>query len=126
MTSLSEWVETQYAHCAHAMLRSVSAVDLVKHRPGFGQSIRAHKGSIIASPVLGSYDPDPDYFFHWLRDSAVVMDALRVLYEDGHVGEIALTHFEDFVAFSLQLRQLDGQTLVRDRSWRGRVAADFE
>ncbi len=124
--ALNEWVETQYAHCAHAMLRSVSAVDLVKHRPGFGQSIRAHKGSIIASPVLGSYDPDPDYFFHWLRDSAVVMDALRLLYEDGHIGDSALTHFEDFVAFSLKLRQLDGQTLARDRSWRGRVAADFE
>jgi len=126
MTSLGEWVESQYAHCAHAMLRSVSAIDLIKHRPGFGQSIRAHKGSIIASPVLGSYDPDPDYFFHWLRDSAVVMDALRLLYEDGSVTDSALTQFEEFVTFSLQLRQLDGRALVRDRRWRSRVTADFE
>jgi glucoamylase len=125
MTSLSEWVEGQYAHSAHAMLRSISAVDLVKDRPGFGHSIRADKGSIIASPVLGSYDPDPDYFFHWFRDSAVVMDALRLLYLDGSVGDIALTHFEDFVAFSLKIGSLDGRLLVRDAGWRDRVTADF-
>ena len=124
--TLSGWVESQYAHCAHAMLRSISAVDLVKDRPGFGHSIRASKGSVIASPVLGSYDPDPDYFFHWLRDSAVVMDALRLLYEDGQVGDSALTQFDDFVNFSLELGKLDGRTLVRDRSWRNQVAADFE
>ena len=33
----------------------------------------------MASPVLAAYDPEPDYFFHWYRDSAVVMDALRLL-----------------------------------------------
>ena len=75
MTALEQWIERQYRHSAEAMLRSVSAVQLVKERPGFGQSIRARKGSVIASPVLGSYDPDPDYFFHWFRDSAVVIDA---------------------------------------------------
>ncbi|HEX4377520.1 MAG TPA: glycoside hydrolase family 15 protein [Steroidobacteraceae bacterium] len=124
--NLSAWVESQYAHCAHAMLRSVSAVDLVKDRPGFGHRIRASKGSVIASPVLGSYDPDPDYFFHWLRDSAVVMDALRLLYEDGQVSDSALMQFDDFITFSLELGKLDGRTLVRDRSWRNQVAADFE
>jgi glucoamylase len=126
VNSLGDWIETQYAHCAHAMLRSVSAIDLVKHRPGFGHSIRAEKGSVIASPVLGSYDPDPDYFFHWLRDSAVVMDALRLLYEDGSVSDSALEQFGDFVQFSLRLGALDGRDLVRDASWRSRVVPDFE
>ena len=60
------------------------------------------KGAIVASPVLAAYDPDPDYFFHWFRDSAVVIDALRLLYEDGSVGEQALAQFGDFVRFSLR------------------------
>ena len=42
--------------------------------------IRPVKGSIVASPVLAAYDPDPDYFFHWFRDSAVVIDAVRLLH----------------------------------------------
>jgi len=126
MTMLDAWIEQQYRHCAKAMLRSVSPVDLVKHRPGFGQSIRASKGAIIASPVLGAYDPDPDYFFHWFRDSAIVIDALRLLRQDGTVGEEALRHFADFVHFSLQLQHLDGRALLTDRHWRSGVAPDFE
>ena len=82
MEPLERWIERQYRHCAVAMLRSVSAVGIVKNRPGFAQSVRARKGSIVASPVLGAYDPEPDYFFHWFRDSAVVIDALRILFED--------------------------------------------
>ena len=39
-------------------------------------------GSVVASPVLAAYDPEPDYFFHWYRDSAVVMDALRLLRDE--------------------------------------------
>jgi glucoamylase len=126
MTALSEWIDRQYRHSAEAMLRSISAVHVVKHRPGFGQSIRAAQGSIIASPVLGAYDPDPDYFFHWFRDSAVVIDALRLLYEDRSIDERALTHFADFVQFSLQLQQLNGGDLVSANAWRQRVQPDFE
>jgi glucoamylase len=126
MTTLDDWIDQQYRHCATAMLRSISPVDLVKHRPGFGQSIRASKGAVIASPVLAAYDPDPDYFFHWFRDSAVVMDALRLLHQDGTLAEEALCHFADFVRFSLELQHLDGRVLIDDRRWRTRVAADFE
>src|SRR5579862_1414148 len=126
MNDFEQWIDRQYRHCAQAMLRSVSAVNLVKERPGFGQSIRARRGSIIASPVLAAYDPDPDYFFHWFRDSAVVIDALRLLYEDRSIGAEALTHFTDFVQFSLDLHQLDGRTLVSGNAWRTRVQPDFE
>jgi glucoamylase len=126
MTALEQWIDRQYRHCAEAMLRSVSAVHLVKDRPGFGHSIRARKGSIIASPILGAYDPDPDYFFHWFRDSAVVIDALRLLHADGTLGAVALTHFADFVQFSLDLYRLDGRTLVTSNAWRSRVTSAFE
>ncbi len=125
MEPIEPWLERQYRHAAGAMLRSISRTDLVKHRPGFGQTVRAHKGSIVASPVLAGYDPDPDYFFHWYRDSALIVDALRLLYADGTVGSGALELLGDFVRFSGSLLRLDGRALVTDRSWRAAVAADF-
>src|ERR1700736_5862063 len=86
VSSLGDWIERQYRISAAAMLQSISAVHLVKERPGFGQTIRPAKGSVLASPAIASYDPDPDYFFHWLRDSAGVIDALRILIEDQTCG----------------------------------------
>jgi glucoamylase len=126
MEALEEWIERQYRHSAAAMLRSVSAVHTVKIRPGFGQSMTARKGSIVASPVLGAYDPEPDYFFHWYRDSAVVIDALRLLYEDPSIDVDALGHLSDFVHFSLSLQELDGRSLISSPHWRLKVAPDFE
>jgi glucoamylase len=124
MEPLDRWIEGQYLHSAQALMRSVSAVTIVKTRPGFGQTVTAHKGSIIASSVLGSYDPEPDYFFHWYRDSAIVIDAMRILREDESVGRGVIGHFADFVRFSLSLQQLDGRTLSRG-SWRNAVAPDY-
>jgi glucoamylase len=124
MESLEQWLEQQYRRAAPAMLRSVSPLEVRKSRPGFGQSIRASRGAIVASPVLAAYDPDPDYFFHWYRDSAVVIDALRLLFEDGLVPE-APSHFADFVRFGLELRSLDGRALVAKPSWRAVIASDF-
>ena len=83
------------------------------------------RGSIVASPVLADWDPDPDYFFHWFRDSAVVIDALRLLYEAGDLGPEALEHFGDFVRFSLSLQSLDGRKVIATMAWRESVAADF-
>ncbi|NBV94800.1 MAG: glucan 1,4-alpha-glucosidase, partial [Methylocystaceae bacterium] len=51
------------------MLRAISATQIIKDRPGFGQRIIPQLGSVLASPIPASYDPDPDYFFHWFRDS---------------------------------------------------------
>jgi glucoamylase len=125
MDALEHWIERQYRASAAGMLRSVSAVELVKTRPGFGQAIRPHRGSIVASPVLAAYDPDPDYFFHWFRDSAIVVDALRLLCEGGTVGSEGARHLGDFVRFSRSLEELDGRALVSSRAWRGQVAEDF-
>jgi glucoamylase len=124
MESLDHWIERQYRHSARALIRSVSAVNTVKIRQGFGQTVTAHRGSIVASPVLGSYDPDPDYFFHWYRDSAIVVDAMRVLFEDENAGRGLIEAFADFVRFSLSLQPLDGRTLSRG-SWRNAVVPDY-
>ncbi|MDM0111351.1 glycoside hydrolase family 15 protein [Variovorax sp. J22R133] len=107
------------------MLASISPVSIVKHRPGFGQTVRPIAGAIVASPVLGDWKPDPDYFFHWFRDSAVVIDALRLLYVDGRVGDEALQHLRDFTRFSLALNQLDGRMAAANPERRARVAPDF-
>lgn len=102
-TDFEDWIARQYRFSAQAMLEAVSATHITQVRPGFGQTVTPIKGSIVASPVLAAWDPDPDYFFHWFRDSAIVIDALRVLHEDGTLGAVALGHFRDFVDFSLSL-----------------------
>jgi len=73
MAALDGWIENEARFAAHAMLRAVSATGLVKERPGFRQRVVPRPGSVLASPVLAAYDPDPDYFFHWLRDAAMVI-----------------------------------------------------
>jgi glucoamylase len=125
MESLAQWLDREYRYAATAMLASVSATDLVKSRPGFGQTLRAKRGSIVASPVLADWDPEPDYFFHWYRDSAVVIESMRLLYEDGSLGPEALAHIADFVRFSLSLETLDGRALAASAGWRDKVVPEF-
>lgn len=123
--AFESWLERQLQHSATEMRKSISPVAIVKLRPGFGQTMRPVAGAIVASPVLAGWDPDPDYFFHWFRDSAVVVDALRLLHLDGRLGDEAVQHLRDFTRFSLALNGLDGRidAAVPDR--RARVAADF-
>ena len=122
---LEQWLADEHRHAAAEMLKCVSARDVVKVRPGLGQTVRPVAGSIVASRVLGAYDPDPDYFFHWFRDSAIVIDAVRLLYETRELGAEALTHFVDFVRFSLSLGELDGRALTTSTLWRKNVTPDF-
>jgi glucoamylase len=74
----------------------------------------------LASPIPASYDPDPDYFFHWFRDGAAVMDALALVRE-AVPGSRRM--FEAFVDFSLGLSRLDGRQMPPD--WRAATAPDF-
>jgi glucoamylase len=103
--NLVEWIAQQEHHAA-AMMRQAISPATVKTRPRFFQTILPKPGSVVASPVLAAYDPEPDYFFHWYRDSAVVMDAL-FLVRDRVPGAGDL--FADFVRFSLGLAALDGR-----------------
>ncbi|HEX4049881.1 MAG TPA: glycoside hydrolase family 15 protein [Steroidobacteraceae bacterium] len=123
--ALSAWIEREYPIALAGMMQSISPVGIVKQRAGFAQTIVPKRGAIVASPVLGAYDPDPDYFYHWFRDAAVIMDALRLAFFDGGAGTEALGHLSAFVQFSLSLRQLDGRALVESASWRDHIAVDF-
>ena len=48
-TLLLDWMARQNAVSAASMLSAISATHLVKQRPGFGQTIRPARGSILAS-----------------------------------------------------------------------------
>jgi glucoamylase len=120
VSGLERWIAREWDHAAAMMLKSISPVTIVKERPRFGQVILPKPGSVVASPVLAAYDPDPDYFFHWYRDSALVMDALRLLRSELSQADML---FQDFVRFSLELGALDGRNLPP--GWRDRAEPDF-
>ncbi len=64
------------------------------------KAIKAAPGSVIASPSA----QDPDYFFHWVRDSALVMDAVVRLY--GSYADPDLERvIESFIDFSARLQR---------------------
>jgi glucoamylase len=121
VSDLDRWIAREWDHAARMMLESISPVDIVKERPRFGQVILPRPGSVVASPVMASYDPEPDYFFHWYRDSAVVMDALHLLRSDLPQADVL---FQDYVRFNLDLETLDGRTAPED--WRAATAPDFQ
>jgi glucoamylase len=138
--TLEGWVERQWERAARQMRRSISPLGIVKTRPGFDQVIHPARGAVVASPVPASYDPDPDYFFHWYRDSAIVIDALRLVRGAGEARSVeprppgtvsgtaaeALGLFGEFVRFSAGLSQLDGRGLAAaSGQWRARVAPGF-
>lgn len=123
---LSGWIERQGRFSAQAMLRAISATHLVKERPGFHQRIVPKEGSVLASPELASYDPDPDYFFHWFRDSALVMDALRVLIETGDAGLEGTERYRAFLRFSRDLAGLHGADAAGDTGAGPPATPDFQ
>lgn len=114
MADLQEWIAGEARFAAKAMCGAISAAHIVMERPGLGQTIVPRPGSVLASPVTAHYDPDPDYFFHWFRDSAIVIDALRVALAEGFIGASAVDRFREFVAFSSSLRSLNGQEFLRE------------
>ncbi|MGO1075840.1 glycoside hydrolase family 15 protein [Inquilinus sp. CA228] len=124
-TAFAGWLDRQYAVAARNLTLGVSATHLVKERPPFRQRIVPRPGSVVASAVMGAYDPDPDYFFHWFRDSALVMDALRILVADGTRPAADAGHIRDFIRFSLGLRGLTGAAVLAKGDPRRGVDPDF-
>lgn len=120
-------IEAQLRRCTKAMESSISATSLRMLRPSFGQAVTPAKGSVLASPVYAHWDPQPDYFFHWLRDSALVMDAVTLLSAQATTSEERQKwnrHFQNFVSFSLRISQLDGRDYKE--SDRRKVADKFQ
>ena len=125
MMPLEEWIAAETTVAGTAMLGAISATHLLMERPGFAQRVVPRPGSVLASPVPAHYDPDPDYFFHWFRDSAIVIDALRVAFAQGSLGSVAVTRLGEFVQFSLGLRSLDGRVFLRAANLYARVQSAY-
>lgn len=119
------WLEHQGRICAEKMAGAVSATDLVWDWKPFGQTVRPARGSVLASPEM-SPDGGPDYFFHWPRDAASVMDAALVLMRRGVERDAWVRRFEEYVRFSLVLGLIDGpRFLARAGDFRANVRPDL-
>jgi glucoamylase len=125
---LTEWIGAQMRRSTEAMERAISATHLRRSRNVFGQLVVPAKGSVLASPAIADWNPEPDYFFHWIRDSAIVMRVVADLMEDAP-DENARRHwrglFEDFVRFSLALTALDGAAFLDRKSFRDETREDY-
>jgi glucoamylase len=125
---LGIWIAHQTQCSIVSMERAISAAQVIRRRVEFGQVIVPAKGSVLASPTIGNWDPEPDYFFHWLRDSAIVMRTVAELMEDaGSEDERARWrgHFEDFIGFSLALSRLDGSAFAARSDFRQATQPEF-
>lgn len=108
---LEQWMNRQLCASLDHMGKSISAIGLTRRREEFFQEITPRRGSVVASPTIDA-NVQPDYFFHWLRDSALVMNALALAIERGYANETACRHLQDFVEFSLETNRLDGPARV--------------
>lgn len=107
--SLDAWIARQTAASRARMRAAISRTDLIHPRRGFGFEVRPKPGSVLACPLSAHYDPDPDYFFHWFRDAAAVMEALRVDAEATGESAGVRALFSDFVRFNAGLAGIDGR-----------------
>jgi glucoamylase len=109
--SIDSWIRAQAQKSAQLMTGGISATHLKKERAAFSETVKPARGSVLASPVPASWDPEPDYFFHWPRDAAHVMHALSVLSERAQgAGERRQwnKHFADIVNFSAAAMKSSG------------------
>jgi glucoamylase len=125
LPALDAWVAAEARIATARMLEAISATHRVMVRPGFGQRVIPGPGSVLASPVPAHYDPDPDYFFHWFRDSALVIDALRVALLARFAEPSAVGLFREFLEFTRSLSSLDGREFLRQSNFRARVQPAF-
>ncbi len=96
---LGAWITDFTQHCQKMVAKSMSRTDLVHERPAFSYAVTPARGSVLASPISALWNPEPDYFFHWSRDSAIVMNSAIPLCS-GADGEIWHARLEDYINFS--------------------------
>ena len=90
------------------MRNACSATHLIRRRDGFGWTVRPAPGSVLASPRVASWDPEPDYFHHWIRDSAIVLRAVPLaIAADPGARPFWLRFIADFIGFSLRISDPD-------------------
>lgn len=122
---LQDWGNAQFRQSAAKMADNVSATSLTMERTAFAQTVRPSKGSVLAAASTRVSETQPDYFFHWLRDSATVMDAGLVLIRAGVDAARWRANFADFVSFSLYLKRISGRRFLRETDIRSATDPKF-
>jgi glucoamylase len=123
---LEQWGQDLARNCAAKLAKCISATEIVMNRTGFGQVIHPAPGAVLASPSVAFDSGEPDYFFHWVRDSSTVMDAVRILAKAGDRSADWPRLIGEFVHFSLELRKIDGQRFLGQDDFRAKVAPDMQ
>ncbi|MDB5491647.1 MAG: amyD [Micavibrio sp.] len=127
-TPFEKRLSEQSRASARGLLRCISATGLTKKREAFAQAVTPEKGSVLASPGMGNWDPDPDYFFHWWRDAAVVMGALNTLSRNARckATQEKWNHvFDDAVKFNLRAMEIDGRRFQNQIGISDRTIPEF-
>lgn len=75
-TPCDAWIERRLAGSIRALRGAVSATEMSRTRQAFGWCVRPAPGSVLASVRTASWDPEPDYFHHWIRDAAIAIGVL--------------------------------------------------
>ncbi|WP_138466519.1 glycoside hydrolase family 15 protein [Poseidonocella sp. HB161398] len=96
-------IATAQRAAAASMARACSATGLVQRREGFGWTVRPAPGSVLASTHPGHWDPEPDYFHHWIRDAAIVARAMPLAMAVDGDRQGWLARLRDYIAFSLAI-----------------------
>ncbi len=123
---IESWAGDLARHCAAKLAQAISATGLVMDRSWFGQIVRPAPGSVLASPAARFGQGEPDYFFHWVRDSAAVMEAVRILAGAERPAGAWIGRFNEFVRFSLDLRRIDGKRFLETSDFRIRTEPYFQ
>ncbi|MFK7763714.1 MAG: glycoside hydrolase family 15 protein [Roseobacter sp.] len=112
--TLSDWVEFRRISATRSLRAAVSATHLCHTRAGFGWQIRPAPGSVLASSRLTHWDPEPDYFHHWVRDAAIVMRVLPDILKKASAQDASWWRqaFADYISFSLKITDPDETPLA--------------
>ncbi|CAM3189707.1 glucoamylase [Paracoccus aminovorans] len=98
------WIAAQRLASARALRSACSATHLTRRREGFGWTVRPAAGSVLASPRAADWNPEPDYFHHWIRDSAIVLRAVPLaIRADPPARGFWRRFVGDFIDFSLAI-----------------------
>lgn len=114
--ALGDWIESRAAGAVRSFRRAVSATGITRQRAAFGWSVTPAPGSVLASPRFGAWDPEPDYFHHWVRDAAVAIRTLPAILARSGAEDAAWWRaaFHDHVAFSLSISDPARAPLARN------------
>src|SRR5690606_26751613 len=100
---LDAWIERQLAISTERLLAAVSATDLSRPGPRQAQIMVPAPGSVLAAPQPTPGPDEPDYFFHWIRDAALVINGLLTLHGQGRLPQTACVRFAESIDFDLEL-----------------------